>query len=214
MSTEEGALSEFIGGEHDRRISDFALDTTDFPRIGVRSFGQRLANAVGKLAPRLAKECGLTEKFKDRQDKNGNLQLCLRTIGAMGCDLKKDMCNYLHVGKQLPLFTKAKVSKHPLIVAFLIARCGGPWYDSNVSNFERLGITSRDKRKQWMREQTAAQLERHNEAEGLAKAPKPSAAELDAEREFAEGTPWGRLWHTWRFNAQDICRQSFWHQSS
>ena len=107
----------------------------------------------------------------------------------MGCDLKKDMCNYLHVGKHRSLFTKAKVSKHPLIVAFLIARCGGPWYDSNASNFERLGITSRDKRKQWMREQTAAQLERHNEAEGLTKAPKPSKAALDAEREFADGTP-------------------------
>ena len=45
---ERGALADFIGGEHDRRISDFARDTTDFPRIGVKSFGQRLALAVGR----------------------------------------------------------------------------------------------------------------------------------------------------------------------
>ena len=101
----------------------------------------------------------------------------MRTISAIGCSLKKSKCNYLHVGKQKEVFTKAKVSKHPLIVAFLIARCGGPWYDTNADNFEKLKLTNADKRKQWLRAQTVVHLQKHIEADGLSAASKPSTKE-------------------------------------
>ena len=112
----DGSLGIDVSGEHDRLSPDFAKDVYNFTRIGNKAFGMKSSIAVGLLGPKLAKQCLPTGNFDDLKDASGSIHVCIRTLSAKGCPKKKGSCSYLHVGKQLALFTKTKISKHPLLM--------------------------------------------------------------------------------------------------